>query len=144
MTKVEHIFLHSLLESIRIVAFVFTFNVLLSFVETYFTDKFAKNSKINPLTGSLFGLIPQCGVSVIGADLYVKNHITLGTIIAIFIACSDEAIPIILSSDKKAIYIIPLILCKIIIGCVVGYLIDLIYRISKEKVQRSTGRSAIY
>ena len=134
MTKVEHIFLHSLLESIRIVAFVFTFNVLLSFVETYFTDKFAKNSKINPLTGSLFGLIPQCGVSVIGADLYVKNHITLGTIIAIFIACSDEAIPIILSSDKKAIYIIPLILCKIIIGCVVGYLIDLIYRISKEKV----------
>ena len=85
MTKVEHVFLHSLLESIRIVAFVFIFNVLLSFVETHFTNKLASSKKINPFTGALFGLIPQCGVSVIGADLYVRKHITFGTIIAIFI-----------------------------------------------------------
>ena len=95
------VFLDSFIDSLKVLAFIFVFNVLISFFETFFTNKLIKNKKINPFTGSLFGLIPQCGVSVVSADLYVKEHITLGTIIAIFISCSDEALPIILSSDKK-------------------------------------------
>ena len=136
MNILEHVFLHSLLDSLKILAIVFVFNVLLSFIETYFTDKLAKSHKINPFSGALFGLIPQCGVSVIGADLFIKRHITLGTIVAIFIACSDEAIPIILSVQEKAFYIIPLLLAKMIIGFVVGFLVDTIYIVSKERVHK--------
>ena len=132
----EHVFLHSLLESLNVLVFVFIFNILLSFFETYLTNKLENNHKINPLSGALFGLIPQCGVSVISADLYVKNHLTLGTILAIFIACSDEAIPIILSSKEKSLYVLPLLLSKIIIGFVVGFLVDLIYKKSREKVHK--------
>ena len=106
----------------------------MSFFESFFTNKLAKSYKINPLTGSLFGLIPQCGVSVISADLYIKEHLTMGTIVAIFIACSDEAIPIILSNPSKALYVLPLLLSKIIIGFVVGFLVDFIYKKSKENV----------
>ena len=122
------VFLDSFIDSLKVLAFIFVFNVLISFFETFFTNKLIKNKKINPFTGSLFGLIPQCGVSVVSADLYVKEHITLGTIIAIFISCSDEAFPIILSSDKTAFYVIPLLISKIIIGFVVGFLVDLLYK----------------
>ena len=131
----EHVFLHSLLDSLKVLIFVFIFNVLLSLFENYFANKMTNSKKINPLTGSLFGLIPQCGVSVLGADLYVKNHISIGTLIALFIACSDEAIPIILSKSDKAIYVIFLVVLKIIIGFVVGFMVDLIYKKSKEKVE---------
>lgn len=130
----EHVFLHSLLDSLKIIAFVFLFNIILSFFESYFTNKLAKSKNINPATGALFGLIPQCGVSVIGADLFVKEHISLGTIIAVFIACSDEAIPIILSSGEKSLSVVHLVILKFIIGLVVGFLVDIIYKKSKEKV----------
>ena len=105
----DHVFLDAMIDSLKVLAFIFIFNVLLSFVESLLTNKMSKSNKINPLTGSLFGLIPQCGVSVISADLYIKEHITLGTIIAIFVACSDEAVPLILSSPEKAIYVLPLL-----------------------------------
>ena len=136
MNILEHVFLHSLIDSLKILVFVFVFNILLSFIETYFTNKLEKSHKINPFSGALFGLIPQCGVSVIGADLFIKRHITLGTIVAIFIACSDEALPIILSSQEKAFYVLPLLVAKMIIGFVVGFLIDLVYTKSKEKVHK--------
>ena len=108
----DHVLLHSLLDSLKILGFVFVFHVLLSFFEPVLTKKLSKDNKANPLTGSLFGLIPQCGVSVIGADMYLKSHITMGTLLAIFIACSDEAIPIILSEPSKALSVLPILLLK--------------------------------
>ena len=130
----DHVLLHALLDSLKILGFVFVFHVLLSFFEPILTKKLSKDNKANPLTGSLFGLIPQCGVSVIGADMYVKSHITTGTLVAIFIACSDEAIPIILSEHSKAISVLPILLLKLIIGFVVGFLVDFICNKNKEKI----------
>lgn len=130
----DHVFIHALIDSLKILAFIFAFNVILSFFEAKLTKKLSKQNKTSPLTGSFFGLIPQCGVSVVAADLYIKTHITLGTIIAIFIACSDEAIPIILSEPSKALSVLPLLLLKVTIGFVVGFLVDLIYSKTKEHV----------
>ena len=130
----DHVLLHALLDSLKVLAFVFAFNVILSFLEVSFTNRLAKSNKLNPLTGSIIGLIPQCGVSVISADLYVKEHLSMGTIVAVFIACSDEAVPIILSNPDKALSVLPLLLLKFIIGFVVGFLVDLIYRKSVHKV----------
>lgn len=122
----NEVFLDALLDSLMILAFVFIFNVLLSIVEPIMTKKLSKDNKLNPLSASVFGLIPQCGVSVIGADLYIKSHITMGSLVAIFIACSDEAIPIMLSEPSKILSVFPLLLLKLIIGFTVGFLIDII------------------
>ena len=130
----DEVILDSLLDSLKVLVFVFVFNVIFSFIESYFSKKLSHKSKLNPLTGSLFGLIPQCGVSVISADLYAKDHLTLGTIIAIFITCSDEAIPIILSNSETALSVIPLILIKLFIGLAVGFLVDFINKKSIEHV----------
>ena len=132
----DHVLLHALFDSLKILAVVFIFNILLSFFEAKITKFFAKKHNTNPLTGALFGLIPQCGVSVVGADLYVKSHITMGSVVAMFIACSDEAIPIILSEPSKALSVLPLLLLKLIIGFMVGFLVDFIYRKSKERVSK--------
>ena len=48
----------------------------------------------------------------------------MGTLIAIYIATSDEALPILLSSPDKAITIIPLLISKFVIALIIGYLVD--------------------
>jgi hypothetical protein len=126
------ILLDSLLDSIKVIWFVFFFYVILSFVEGKLTRLLTNRKNLSPLIGSSIGLIPQCGISVVSANLYIKNKISLGTIIAIFIVCSDEAIPIILSQPKLGLVALKIILIKFIIGLVVGYLIDLLYKEKQE------------
>ena len=70
-----------------------------------------------PLFGSVTGLVPQCGFSVMAAKLFEKRYITVGTLMAIFMATSDEAFLILFTkafSDARALQAIaPLIFIKI-------------------------------
>ena len=128
-----HVLLHSLLDSLKAFVVVFIIYIIISFFEMKIANKLSKENKISPLYGSLFGLIPQCGMSVVAADLYLKRHISVGTLMAVFIACSDEAIPIIVSSgNSKAWSVIPLIIVKLFIGFIIGFIFDLI--ISKKEI----------
>ena len=63
------IFIDSLLDSLKILLIVFIFNLILSFFEAHISSLFEKNKKLSPLFGSLIGLIPQCGFSVLASDL---------------------------------------------------------------------------
>ena len=123
------ILLDSLKDSILIFAFVFLFHVILSFIETPVSNFLIKRRKTSPVFGALFGLIPQCGTSVVAADLYLKRLITFGTLIAVFLSCSDEALLVLLSAwNTKTLVIFPLIGLKLIAGVAFGFLIDLIIR----------------
>ena len=123
------ILLDSLKDSILIFAFVFLFHVILSFIETPVSNFLIKRKKTSPIFGALFGLIPQCGTSVVAADLYTKRLITFGTLIAVFLSCSDEALLVLLSSwNEKTLAIFPLIGLKLAAGVLFGLLIDLIIR----------------
>lgn len=128
------IFIDSLLDSLKILLIVFIFNLILSFFEAHISSLFEKNKKLSPLFGSLIGLIPQCGFSVLASDLYLKRHITIGTLIAVFISCSDEALPILFTSINKLPYAFLLIGLKFILGFIVGFLVDVIYTNSKKEV----------
>ena len=123
------IILDALKDSALVFAFVFLFHLLLSFIDNKVAYFLTKRKKTGPIFGSIFGLIPQCGTSVLGADLYIKKYITIGTLIAVFLSCSDEAfIAILTSGSKNTIMILPLIGLKIAIGMGVGSLVDLIFR----------------
>lgn len=106
---------------------ILLFNFIFSFVEGKIANKFSKRKTLSVLFGSFLGLVPQCGFSIIAADMYSKKKISIGTIIAIFIACSDEAIPLFLSNLDKAIYLIPLLIIKFILAFIIGICTDLIY-----------------
>ena len=123
------ILLDSLKDSLIIFAFVFLFHVILSFIETPVSNFLVKRKKASPIFGSLFGLIPQCGTSVVAAELYVKKYITLGTIIAVFLSCSDEALLALITNwSEKSLAIFPLIGLKLATGILIGMLVDLVIR----------------
>ena len=127
-------FLDSLKDSLIVFAFVFLFHVILSFIETPVSNFLVKRKKTSPIFGALFGLVPQCGTSVVAADLYIKKYITIGTVVAVFLACSDEALLVLLGAwNEKTLMIFPLIGLKLITGIAFGLLVDLIVR--KQKLE---------
>ena len=82
------------------------------------------SKKTGPFIASALGQIPQCGFSGVMADLYSKKHITMGTLIAVFLATSDEAIPVMLSEPNSFVTIIVLLAIKFVCGVAFGYFID--------------------
>jgi len=86
-----------------------------------------------PLVGAVAGSFPQCGFSVMATALYTQRLVTIGTLLAVYLSTSDEAIPILLADSAGAALLIPLILSKIAIGAFAGYAIDLTLRKSNRQ-----------
>ena len=120
----------ALKDSSLVFALVFFIHVLLSFFENSLANMLIRRRKAGVIFGSLFGLVPQCGTSVMGADLYLKRYITIGTLMAIFLSCSDEALIAIFASGQldKMLMGLLLIGLKFSIGVVIGLFVDLIFR----------------
>ena len=92
--------------------------------ETNDDKLFVQLQKYGPLLGAFVGIVPQCGFSILAAMLYMNRNITLGTLLSVLIATSDEAIPVLLANPSLYASIIWIVLLKIAIGIVVGYLVD--------------------
>ena len=134
----------ALIDSLNLVPFLFVVFVLIELIEQYFAKKkhllvfFMK--KIGPLFGSLFASIPQCGFSVIASTLYTRRILSRGTLLAVYFATSDEAIPVLISEPSKFYLILPIILVKIFIAVVVGYLVDIFvnYKAKEPVIEASS------
>jgi len=120
------VILDAFLDSLKILAVVAVFTYIIAAIEPFLSDKIRLCGKLAPLIGVSISLLPQCGFSVVATDLYKKRHITVGTLIGVFLATSDEAIPIFLSYPEKALHILPILGLKFVIGLIFGYLIDFI------------------
>lgn len=128
------VFLDSLIDSLKVFGIAFILYFIFSFIHERVTKAFQKHKQISPLIGASCGLIPECGISVVGADMYQKRQISMGTILAIFFACSDEAIFILCSDYKKIVYVLPLLAIKWLFGMTLGYIVDLLIR-KKEQLR---------
>lgn len=88
--------------------------------------------KAGPLLGGLLGIVPQCGISGAAATLFSTGSITVGTMLAVFFATSDEMLPILLSAlmDKTVSLsrVLWIVAGKAVLGILLGYLADLILR----------------
>ena len=98
---------------------------------------FRKSEYFGPLFASVLGLIPQCGFSAAMSNLYVGGVIGVGTLIAVFLATSDEAVLIMLSHPEAISKIWLLLLVKFIAGIVFGYILNFIFR--KWKLRKEVG-----
>lgn len=131
--QIKHVIMHSIKDSLITFLVILLIYVIFAFVEVKVSNKISKDNKLSLLFGSLFGLVPQCGVSVVASDMYLKRHITMGTLVAIFLSCSDEAIPLLLAShSSKALAIIPLVILKFLIGFITGFIIDKLISDNKD------------
>jgi len=134
--EILHSILHATIDTLKIFLIVYVVYLIVEVIENKLSKPLsAGKKKWSPLAGASFGLIPQCGFSVVATDLYTKKHITMGTLIAIYIATSDEALPILLSSPEKMWTIIPLLLSKFVIAVLTGIIIDkLLLKKDKQEV----------
>ena len=91
--------------------------------------------RLGPILGAIVGLIPQCGFSILAAMLFVQNNITLGTLVSVMIATSDEAIPILISNPKMYSSLLGILGLKLVIAILVGLFTDhVLFR--KQKILR--------
>ncbi len=122
----------TLIDSLKMLPFLFVAYLLIELLEHKASDRLqhtlSKSGNYGIIAGALLGCIPQCGFSVAAANFYSGRVITLGTLIAVFITTSDEAIPVLLSSPGNARVILQLILIKIAVALIAGFAIDLILR----------------
>jgi hypothetical protein len=125
----------ALIDTGKLVPFLLVIYFLVGFLEYRYGDRMGdlivRFGLYGPFVGSLFGCIPQCGFSVVAATLYVKRLISLGTLLAVFISTSDEAVPVLLSMPDKAPMVGSLIVLKLVIAIVAGTAIDLVLRFRK-------------
>lgn len=116
-------------DSLKMLPLIFLTYVIIELIER--KADFAKNGrfltgKAAPVLGSLAGAFPQCGISVMSAKLYERGIIGVGTLLSVFIATSDEAFSILISSSQR-LALIPLLLIKIVIAVIVGEVANLIF-----------------
>ena len=127
---IEHALLHALKDTAPLLLFIFLIYALIELLESKADLK--KNNrfggKLGPLLGSATGLIPQCGFSVMAAKLFEQKYITVGTLLAIFMATSDEAFIVMLSSGEGAVWVVPMLFVKVLVGTLVGYGADMLLK----------------
>lgn len=122
----------ALRDTIPMVPLLLIIYIGIELVEYKFGDRIIavvqKAGSAGPAVGAVTGSLPQCGISVVASALYAQRLVTIGTLLAVYLSTSDEAIPIILSKPDKAGLIWPLILTKIFVALVAGYCLDLLFR----------------
>lgn len=131
LAEIMDIVLDALLDSLKVFPFLFLMYVLIEFLESRTNITKNKNilrGSLAPLLGAATGIVPQCGFSVMAAKLYDKKIIRTGTVLAVFLATSDEALIILLSSGSSAVAVMPLIAVKFAVAVGVGYLFNALLR----------------
>lgn len=130
MHEIIHELIHSLIEVLKMLPFLFISFILMEVIEHRLNSvkKLKKINKFGPLVGSVLGLIPQCGFSVVASNLYASRVITLGTLFSIYLVTSDEMLPILIANNASVDKIILILFVKFILGLFFGILIDIFYK----------------
>jgi hypothetical protein len=128
---VSKVLLEALTDSALMVPWLFGIYLVVGFLEARVGERFrrrlAGSGQWGPLVGTLLGLFPQCGFSVVGAALYSQGLISVGTLVAVLLATSDEAIPVILSRPEHVAMLGPILLGKLVIAWLGGTATDWLF-----------------
>lgn len=140
-------FTDSLIDSIKLLPFLFITYLIMELIEHKTSDKtqkIIKNSgKFGPFLGGILGIFPQCGFSAAASSLYAGRIITLGTLIAIFLSTSDEMLPILISESVDIQVILKILGIKLILGIFFGFLIDIFLRFRANLKKINSSNSTI-
>lgn len=135
--RILDVLLDALKDSAITLPVLFICYLLIELLEEKILHKYQSSkvlrSRVAPVISAGIGLIPQCGFSIVASDLYSKRVITIGTLFAIFIATSDEALPIMLSNPNNYLNLAIILLVKFCYAVVVGVLIDIIFSKKNKK-----------
>lgn len=128
MEFIKDIFIDTVIDGLKMLPFLFAAYLIIEYIEHKTKGKLEnflqRFGKFGAIGGGLLGCVPQCGFSVMASNLFAGKIITAGTLAAVFISTSDEAIPFLLANPSKAAVIFPVLLLKVIIAVVTGLCMD--------------------
>ena len=139
MVNIWDIVTDSFFDTLNLVPFLFIAYLILEFVEhtsqKNMLNIIKKSNKYGPLFGAICGLFPHCGFSAVASSFYSTRVITIGTLFAVFMATSDEMVPIFLSEGISLEFIFELLSIKFICALVVGFVLDFIFKKTKQNIK---------
>jgi len=139
MHEILHILEHTAIETLRLIPFLFITYLVMEYIEHKTSEKskyiIQKAGRLGPVLGAIVGIFPQCGFSVSATNLYSARVITLGTLISVYLATSDEMLPILLTEAVPISTILTILGLKLIIGIIAGFAIDAVLRLIKKEKQ---------
>lgn len=134
----QEIVIETITDSLKLLPFLFFAFLIIEYTEHAISNKgkklIQKSGKYGPIIGSILGLFPQCGFSVVATNLYITRIISLGTLIAIYLTTSDEMLPIMVAEHAPLNTILPLLIIKLIVGIIFGVLIDTFLKQKETKI----------
>ena len=121
--------LDALIDGVKMLPFLYLAYLLIEWLERHHGERIenalAGGGQWGFLPGALLGCVPQCGFSAVASNLYASRVITPGTLLAVFIATSDEAIPLLAAEPSQWSSLVLLIVCKVIFAIAGGALLDM-------------------
>ena len=129
---IQHVLLHALEDSAKMLPFLFVAYLLIELIERRQGERIeralAGGGRWGFAVGALLGCAPQCGFSAMAANFYGSRVISLGALMAVFIATSDEAVPLMLAVPERWGDLAVLLAFKVVLGAAVGAVLDLLLR----------------
>jgi hypothetical protein len=126
MEEIWHVLAHAFLDTVQTIPLLYLAYLLVEYIERHTTKRLvralAKHKGLGVPLGALAGSIPQCGLPVAAAKLYANKVITTGTLVALLLSVSDEAVPMLIAQQRYET-LLPLLLSKFIIGVVGGLIV---------------------
>ena len=114
----------SILDVIKMLPFLTAAYIVIEYIERKHSDDLAavlaKTGRWGFIPGAILGLVPQCGFSTLAANLYCGGVVGTGTLLSVFLATSDEALPLLLAMDGGGLVAIRLLGFKLIFALFFG------------------------
>lgn len=121
----------AILDSLKVLPFLILAYLVIELLEHATAAKFSArllNGKLSPLIGAGLGVIPQCGFSVVATKLYTNRSIAMGTLLAVYLSTSDEAIAVLVSDFSAIDKLLPLLAIKVVFAVAIGYAVNFFCR----------------
>lgn len=122
----------SLVDTAKMLPFLFLAYLLIEYIETRHGERIeallAGGGRWGAVPGAVLGCVPQCGFSAIASNFYSSRVITLGTLMAVYLATSDEAIPLLVSMPAYWDKLVLLMVIKVVYAIAVGFVLDFVLR----------------
>lgn len=119
----------ALITSVNFIPWLYFLYYAIELLERFFLKHIGLFLKLIQRLGAFFAtgisIIPECGYQVIASTFYSRKMITRGTLLAFYISCSDDALPLLFMDLSKAFVIIPIVLIKVVVGILVAFAVDI-------------------
>lgn len=137
MQNILEVLQDTAIDTLKLLPFLFITYLIMEYIEHKTSNKIRetikKSGRFGPLFGAVVGIFPQCGFSVSATNLYAARVISLGTLISVYLATSDEMLPILLTESVPIATILTILGIKLFLGIVAGFIIDFVANIIKKE-----------